>query len=258
MSYAGAYIYKEIEEFDLNNVDTLIGQYQLDKNNTVSIIAGHYCISEELIDLSNEAESEVNSFEFGASLYSSLHNKGKNPKLILFINDIGVDKEQRKKIVDNYRIPQNYIDILNRHEISYDAVKIVFESSIRNRASKEIRKLKKNDNNIFEIIPSTDKRLVRCVDPAAFCDIPSEQKDAITIKGPEGEYLVVKEGSNPKCNTILATLFNNLEREHKCETIVNCFNVIYVNRIKLGEYVSDKLFQINLKKSIYSSMKVEL
>ncbi len=232
----------ETKEQSHTDIDEIIRRYQLNENHMVSIVAGHYCVAEELVDLSNEGESEVNTFRFGASLYSRLRNAGKKSKLILFVNDIGINKNDRKSILDDYTIPLNYIDILNDYDISYDAVDVIFESTVRNRASKEIRKLKKKDTDVFEIVPSTDKRLVRCIDPAAFCDIPSEEKEAITIKGPDGEYLVVKEGSNPKCNTILATLFSNLEKIYESDVIINCFNVIYVNRIKLGEHVSNNLF----------------
>lgn len=228
-----------LEEERINDV---ISHYNILNYNSPSIIAGHYCVAEELIDLSNDGESEIQSFEFGVNLYSQLLENNKNPNLVLFINDIGISKEQRKAFIENYNIPDNYLSILNRYEITPEQLDIQFESSIRNRASKEIRKLKKSNSNLFEFISSTDPRLVRCVDPAAFCEVASEQKEAITIKGPDNEYLVVKEGSNPKCNTILATLFNNLERTHSSDAIINCFNVIYVNRIKLGEFVANKLF----------------
>ena len=114
-----------------------------------------------------------------------------------------------KEYISNFKIPENYLSILNTYNIDINHVEIYFESAIRNRASKEIRKLKKSNEQLFEIVSATDKRLVRCVDPAAFCEVAAEQKEAITIKGPDNEYLVVKEGSNPKCNTILATLFKN-------------------------------------------------
>lgn len=229
-----------------SSTEVLFDSHNLHSSEKISIVAGHYCVADELSDLSNEADSEVNSFEYGIELYKSLKTYNKKAELILFINDIGIDKETRKALVDNYTIPDNYLSTLESNNIDLQDVKIVFESSMRNKASKDIRKIKKSSVDKFEILSSTDKRLVRCIDPAAACEIPQHDKQAITIKGPDGEYLVVKEGTNPKCNTILATLFNRLIEQNESDTIINCFNVIYTNRIRLGAYVSHNLFETNV------------
>lgn len=222
--------------------DVIIDQYSLDKTDNISIIAGHYCLSDELQELSHEGEAEINSFVFGVELFSKLRHASSNINLFLFVNDIGITKDKRKVLVDDYVIPENYLSVLDDYGVSPDDIQIVFESKVRNRASKEIRKMKKIDAGKFEMMPSTDRRLVRCVDAAAICEMPSETKEAITIRGPDNEFLVVKEGSNPKCNTILATLFKSLSDDYNSTHLFNCFNVIYVNRINLGVHVSKSLF----------------
>ena len=153
----------------------------LDDHRSVSIVAGHYCVAEELSDLSHDGESEINSFEYGVRMHVALRRRGVTSRVVLFVNDIGISKEQRASILDPYLIPENYREILRRHEVPLHEVEPVFESVVRNRASKEIRKMKKRDTGVFEVLPSTDRRLVRCVDAAAACEIPSQTKEAITI-----------------------------------------------------------------------------
>ena len=196
----------------------------------LSIIGGHYCVSPELTELSNEGEAEQKSFEWAVNLHKKAISIGVESSLILFVNDIGVSPDIRKSVLAHYEIPANYLEILQDYGVNPGSVDTIFESAIRNRASKEVRKLKKANPELFEIMPSTDPRLVRCIDPA-YCDLPESSKDAITVRGPSGEYLVVKEGSNPKCNTILAVLFDRVCSEHQRGMIVNCFNSIYQNRI---------------------------
>ncbi len=223
-------------------IDSIINNFSLGSYDRLSIISGHYCLSDELTDLSHEGEAETASFDFGAELCARLNESGKEATLILFINDIGIDSGRRSELIESYTIPDNYMGLLRKNRTPLNRVKVVFESVVRNRASKEIRKLKKNRSDVFEILSSVDKRLVRCVDPAAVCEVPSMEKMAITIKGPDNEYLVVKEGSNPKCNTILATLFEQTRSEYESQVSINCFNEIYINRIRLGAYVYKKLF----------------
>jgi hypothetical protein len=121
-------------------------------------------------------------------------------------------------------------------------VEIVFESRIRNRASRRIRNMKKREPEAFELVDAGDPALTRCID-AAYCEIEPAAKEAVTIPGPRQDRLVVKEGPNPKCNTILATLFEEAVERHRADAIVNCFNGIYINRLNLGQFVYSGLFR---------------
>lgn len=58
------------------------------------------------------------------------------------------------------------------------------------------------------------------------------------MRGPSGEHLVVKEGSNPKCNFILATLFEQVCKRYAPRTVVNIFNELYAYRLSLGLHVA--------------------
>jgi len=209
---------------------------QLEPQRGISIIGGHYCVSPDLSELSNNGESEINSFQWACDRIVDAESAGIPATLILFVNDIGISADSRKTLTNTFSIPDNYVSILENSDIDLTKVVVIFESSIRNRASKEVRKMKKTNANFFEIMPSNDPRLIRCIDPA-YCEIPDNTKEAITVLGPNGEFLVVKEGSNPKCNTILAVLFDRVASEYHDGLIVNCFNTIYKNRLSLGTWV---------------------
>jgi hypothetical protein len=78
------------------------------------IIAGHYCLSDTLSELSNSGESEYNTFLFGVLLTKKLLLMGNKPSLVLFVNDIGIDPIDRADIKTNYNIPDNYKHLLAR------------------------------------------------------------------------------------------------------------------------------------------------
>jgi hypothetical protein len=204
-------------------------------DNGVNVIGGHYCLSDELELLSNSCIPEVESFRWAVELHKELLDKGISSVLILFINDIGLSAEERTHIIGQYKIPDNYLEILRYNNVNPESAVIIFESTLRNRASKEVRKLKKKKSELIEIMSAGDQRLIRCVGNS--CSINNSHKEAVTVKGPNGEYLVIKEGPNPKCNTILATLFDQISKNNNNGLTVSCFNSIYIHRLKLGTWV---------------------
>lgn len=202
------------------------------------IIAGHYCVSPNLSDLSSECETEENSFKAGVLL----SQKRPSSKLVLFINDIGVDIKLRSSFKENYQFPENYLKVLNDHNLDPLQVHVVFESTVRNKASVVLRKKYKTNSEKFKVLNSSQEGLTRCIDKER-CDLEQDKK-AYVISGPDNKKsLVVKEGPNPKCNLILATLFHSVSKHSESSTmIINIFNAIYTNRIHLGKHVYEQLF----------------
>lgn len=206
----------------------------------VAVVAGHYCVAPELEDLSHEGDAETLSFQKGLEAQAALRAGGRQAVLCLWVNDIGISAAQRAQMKEGYRVPDNYARLARAAGVPASDILVLFESAARNKASTLLRKLSKSMPALFRRHHSSESGLMRCVEGAS-CEIGQDQW-AYVIDGPEGENLVVKEGPNPKCNLILATLFLGLSQQHGCDGIVNVFNSIYVNRIRLGAYVFDRLF----------------
>ena len=200
------------------------------------IFAGHYCINEELVELGSNGFSEYESWKEGVRKFSE---DDENSKLILWVNDIGIEKEKRKKLKESYKIPENYAYFLKNSGYSIDNVEVAFESSVRNKSSTFIKKNKKKD--IIDVVNSSESNLIRCVENK-ICELEASiPQKSYVILGPNNEKLVVKDGPNPKCNLILATLFDTYSTEVDTK-IFNIFNGIYKNRITLGIHVYKSLY----------------
>lgn len=212
------------------------------------VVAGHYCLSKNMGDLSHENETEEACFAYGAQLVSSAIANDVESSLVLWINDIGIDITEREAIKSEYQLPSNYIKVLDKYNLPADKVLVLFESSMRNKASVILRKIFPNNRNIITKHSSSDERLVRCVSNT-ICEMEPKAKDVYAIEGPNKEMLVVKEGPNPKCNLILATLFEKLSKDHSPDKIINIFNELYVYRLSLGVHVARKLMKNNVAMS---------
>lgn len=208
------------------------------------ILAGHYCVSPELEDLGPDNDAELTSFRIGLDVLSELTSHGKVAKLYLWINDIGISPSDREFFKSNFTLPDVYESAIKEKnmKLSDGQLVVLFESTIRNRASGLIKKIKRERPHQFEEYESNNAELIRCVGPQS-CEISEEtQKKVYTIRSRSGEPIVVKEGSNPKCNLILATLFDVILSRYGNGQIINIFNSIYSRRIELGQYVYEKLF----------------
>jgi hypothetical protein len=207
----------------------------------LAILAGHYCVAEELEELSAASPSEECSFVVGVRLLETAREQGTPAKLTVWINDIGIDTEARKVLKQEYRLPSNYARILELAGVDAADVGVAFESSTRNKASTHVKRLSSRHPELFKRIPSDSAGLVRCVEACSTPQENDETKLAYVIDGPAGEPLVVKDGPHPKCNLILATLFDDVRKAADARTVVTVFNGIYVNRIRLGMFVAREL-----------------
>jgi hypothetical protein len=211
----------------------------LDSGRTLAILAGHYCVAEELVDLSASRAPEEASFVAGVDILITSRARGAKSRLTVWVNDIGIEANARRLLKEQKRLPDNYRRILEARGVDPSTVDMQFESSTRNKASTHVKKLSARDPCLFRRVPSDAEGLVRCVEA---CGISSdESKLAYVIDGPEGEALVVKDGPNPKCNMILATLFDDACKSAAASSVVTVFNGIYVNRIQLGMFVASRL-----------------
>lgn len=208
------------------------------------VIAGHYSIANEMRELSHECAAESMGFELGVSVVAQALAHHKACYLVLWINDIGVAEQIRKRFKQEYQLPENYQKILSRHGLDISHVIVMFESTMRNKASGLLRKLVKRNSLLIEKVDSRASDLVRCVQ--SFCEVDRDiTRTAYVIKGPNEENLVVKEGSNPKCNLILATFFHELQKQYSPSILINVFNEVYAYRIRLGIHVSQKLLDLS-------------
>lgn len=201
------------------------------------IVAGHYCLAEHMTELSHRGTSEIYSFEVGVKLLQSALLHDRKCTLVVWVNDIGIPIETRNTLKENYKLPSNYLEILNFLKVPEANIRVIFESSMRNKASTLLRKLYKRDPDSFERVQADRADLIRCVG-GPVCDADSRSPTAYVVKGPSGEPLVVKEGSNPKCNLILATFFRELNRQFKPQWLLNVFNDVYTFRVALGVHVA--------------------
>jgi len=206
---------------------------------SLAIVAGHYCVSKDLEELSSIGAPEEASFIAGVQFLVDAQKHGARAQLTVWINDIGIPSEERAQLKKTPALPENYRRILQAAGIEPSTISIQFESSTRNKASTHVKRLSAKDPQLFRRIPSDAEGLVRCIET---CGVEENQsKMAYVIDGPEGEALVVKDGPHPKCNMILATLFDDVTKAARADTVVTVFNGIYVNRIRLGMHVAQRL-----------------
>ena len=227
-----------MESLNLCPLETIPQELAIEK---AAIIAGHYCVAEELEDLSHQSPAEQLSFDKGAKLLRTMKDNGKEGVLVLWVNDIGIDKVKREQLKVNYQLPENYRIILEKYSLGEDSVEVVFESSMRNKASTSLRKIAKTKSNILTKVDPRDPSLIRCINKET-CEIGGPTAGHVyAVEGPDKDMLVVKEGTNPKCNLILGTFLTEVAKRHSPDAIVNIFNAIYTSRIRFGVHVANHL-----------------
>jgi len=214
---------------------------KIDNMKSAVIIAGHYCLAEHMQELSSNGDAEVMCFELGAQLFSRALKKGITHHLVVWVNDIGINQKQREEIKRNFTLPDNYLHILELYKIKPSQVTVMFEGSMRNKASTLVKKIQKNQPGRLKKVDANCSDLVRCIQNSA-CDTQLQEKNHVyIIDGPNNEQLVIKEGPAPKCNLILATFFSELLNLFTAHHFINVFNDVYTYRLRLGIHVSYSL-----------------
>ena len=221
------------------------GLSRLPKADNSIVVAGHYCLAQAMSELSHDSESEEKSFELGVKLVADALKRNAQSDLVLWVNDIAIDPHLRQAMKQNYQMPANYLSIMEKFEMEESKVSIFFESTMRNKASVLLRKLYKRTPELFKKVNASQHGLVRCVNDQR-CGIEDAGKMAYIVDGPDGEPLVVKEGTNPKCNLILAVFFSDLQKKYSSSSLINIFNTVYTYRLKLGIHVSKNVLNSDI------------
>ncbi len=206
------------------------------------VLAGHYSVAPGLEEVSYDGVIEQRCFELGIRTVMRERALGALTRLLLWVNDIGIDPAARSRLKASYRLPTPYERIGERLGFDPGLMDVRFESTMRNKGSVWIRE---NEERLGELVWRTDATrpgLVRCTGEAACAGGDGEKKEVIATIGPYGEELVLKEGSHPKCCLILGMLFREVVRTFNAERIVNVFNAIYLARIDYGVFVARRLF----------------
>lgn len=109
-----------------------------------SIHCGHYLIEEREDRTINYfiPDLSLDSFRVGTQLYKESKNRGfEGVKLTLLVNDLAINNSaKREKIRENYTLPNEYKNLLDTFAIDKSEIEIVFESRLRNRADKQLKK----------------------------------------------------------------------------------------------------------------------
>ena len=213
-------------------------------NDLILVIAGHYCVSADYADLSNLADTEIHSLELGIEQYQQYKEQGLSVKLVIWVNDIGLEPQQRERLLQDYHLPSNYSELLTQAKIFDRDIIVRFESRARNRASKWIRKLKHDQTSVIYELSASNTHLIRCID-AEQCHTKEATKTVLCIDDKQGQPLVIKEGGAAKCCAILATFFNELEEKYQVIKMIGIFNFLYVKRIHAGQFVAQTLLDFD-------------
>lgn len=208
-----------------------------------AVLAGHYSVAEHMSEVSHNRDVEKRCFDLGIRLIKQAEQKGLVNRLVLWVNDIGIDVRDRIALKQSYRLPASYRQILDEGNFDPTRLDMLFESTMRNKGSILARKIERRQPSLIRRVPNTQSGLVRCIEDLVCAGKGKKELDAFVIAGPDGQDLVLKEGSHPKCCLILGTLFTDVMKRFSVDYIVNIFNSVYTARLQYGIYVAREVFQ---------------
>lgn len=194
-----------------------------------------------------EIKTVQDGVEFGEYL-----KKEQNKKVdyCILIDDIGLDKDERKKIKETFLLPEPYMKILKHFKIDENKIKILFESKARNGASHILSRkmyLLPGNEKITKEIVNFDKacEYERCVPMSSHAKQEKQNKEIYSIIDPRsGIPLILKEGPNPKCNLIIAYSYYKETKEY--DSIISFYNAQWEQRLTYGAMVARELFGIEI------------
>ncbi|WP_374088763.1 hypothetical protein [Methylomicrobium lacus] len=207
------------------------------------VVSGHYDAATAGSEAAYPGDVETLSFETGADLVRRAHRLSKNCRLALWVNDMAIGQAERDAFKQNYTLPYRYAEILRRHRLKDQDLCVIYESSLRQQASTELRAIYKKVPHLFDRIEADDTGLLRSVGAAASRSTEAEAEQiAYVIRGPYRESLVLKDGPHPQYNLILATLLKEISKRFSPGMIITVFNESEVYRLNLGMHVAKTLF----------------
>ena len=127
-------------------------------NNNCLVTGGHYRIFYKNKSFKeNLNEGTINSFKLAVSLYKIAKSRKLVVDLGIMINDMGSSCDESDCDIKNlvferelYKLPNQYLEILEQESISREMIKIFWEKHVRNRGKKEfLKRFKRKDSDIF-------------------------------------------------------------------------------------------------------------
>lgn len=85
-------------------------------------------------------QAEKHAFRRAVSLYKEVLDSGKDVRLGCMVSDFASKPEDRPKATGRLELPEEYVRILQDHGIPIKDLEIFYETTLRNRASKDARK----------------------------------------------------------------------------------------------------------------------
>jgi hypothetical protein len=149
---------KDVESVFVRGIESLVkdgaiiqgGSFRLDKGPTAT---------------------ETRAFELATVLYERCRRSGRDVKLCLILNDLGLAPADRPKSAGSFEFPTAYRRILEKSKVDEDGVLLVYESSLRNRVRKDGKALRKNRQSGIQVAVCANimGRYYRTIADLGFC-----------------------------------------------------------------------------------------
>jgi hypothetical protein len=143
------------------------------------VVAGHYMPN--VLNPNEIPENPLTTLRSGLEAIKRLRSQGKEPTLLLYINDIHMTEDQRREFYSDYRIPQNALEEIKRciDEVGNFRIKIISEEYLLRNTRNKKRKVDSSDVDLTGIpiyeankdwLPGEEIRVYQKA------DLPTEQR----------------------------------------------------------------------------------
>lgn len=95
-------------------------------------------------------QAEVNAFRAAAKVYGKCLAEGKMVGIGCIVNDLALKPEERPKATGNVQLPEEYLEILQEAHIELPDLRIWYESTLRNKVKKDVKKGRAGEGGIKE------------------------------------------------------------------------------------------------------------
>ncbi|MDP2691335.1 MAG: hypothetical protein Q8O95_02950 [bacterium] len=219
----------------------ILSNQRIDIGNSILVHIGHFKYTVGVGPI------EIQSFRDGIAFGKELkENHQKKVDFRVLVDDIGIDSEKRVQIKNNFRLPKAYLEVLEKFHLSEDDIDIIFESSVRNYASRILSRQKVPGKiKLRKELVSFDEacEYERCVPQSDHALGQKEDREVYSVIDPHsGIPLILKEGANPKCNLIVACSYYKGTEIY--DSIISFYNAIWEQRMNYGAMVARILFEI--------------
>src|SRR3989338_1748303 len=116
------------------------------------------------------------TFEAAVQLYAKAKMQGKKVALAFLVADFSIQSSQREEFNRTFRLPPEYLEILQKYCVAESEIILFRESNLRNRSNASMKKGLK-DGLITEIITSEGKAYVTAAGPIS--SIQSEGRNPV-------------------------------------------------------------------------------